>query len=104
MTPGLLTTRKNQALLVLTLLERSLSRLTLHLQRSRKILKVIGGEKGGAKRGEGTEKKSGGVKSTMREKRGSETSMRVDTTRRTGRSATARISRRGGMILINVAG
>jgi hypothetical protein len=73
MIPGVLTMRKNQV--VLDLLKRSLSRLSLHLQQSRKILMMIGGRKG--------------------------TSMTVGMTRRTGRSAAAKISRRGGMILIN---
>jgi hypothetical protein len=99
MIPGVLTMRKNQV--VLDLLKRSLSRLSLHLQQSRKILMMIGGGKGGeTTRGEGTERKSESMKNTLGERRKG-TSMTVGMTRRTGRSAAAKISRRGGMILIN---
>jgi hypothetical protein len=91
--------RKNQ--IVLDLLKRSLSRLSLHLQQSRKILRMIGRGKGGeTTKGEGTERKSENMKNTLGERREG-TSMTVGMTRRTGRSAAAKISRRGGMILIN---
>ena len=93
--------RKNQV--VLALLKRSLSRLSLPLQQSRKILRMIGRGKGGAKtRGEGTERKSESMKNTLGVRRGGERSMTVGMTRRTGRSAAAKTSRRGGMILINI--
>ena len=91
--------RKNQV--VLALLKRSLSRLSLPLQQSRKILRMIGRGKGGAKRGEMTERKSESMKNTPGGRRGGETNMTVGMTRRTGRSAAAKTSRRGGMILIN---
>jgi hypothetical protein len=104
MAAGLLATRENRVLLSLILLKLKChpSRLILHQQPSRKIQRTTGRGKGGMSVRRGGGRRSENEASMLTEKRGGETSTRGGMIRRTGPSTTAKTSRGGGMILIEI--